>query len=360
MTMRVAHVLDSLRLGGTESQCVALVRALAARGVENRLTHFELGPLREQLDAPHVFVDRLDAGGFLRPGFPRLVRRLARDYRAWRPDVVQTYGFYTNLPGLLAGRLARVPVLVAGQRGLGTSLTPAQRRVDRLARLLAHTTVVNAEALRTRLAREETYGRVDVIPNCVIERGPVTPSQEPVVGMVANFRHPKDHATFLRAAVLVAEKVPTAEFHLVGTGPDEPSIRALAAELELERRLRFLGGRPPDAVWAAINRFSVSVLSSLSEGMPNVVLEAMLAARPVVATAVGGVTEIVRHGETGYVVPPRDANALAAPIAGLLKDPERAARMGAAARATVLTAHSPERMVDNFVRLWTILREERA
>jgi glycosyltransferase involved in cell wall biosynthesis len=178
--------------------------------------------------------------------------------------------------------------------------------------------------------------------------------------MVANFRHPKDHATFLRAASLVADTVPTAEFHLVGEGPEEAAVRALADALGLSARVRFLGGLAPDAVWAALNRFGVSVLSTLSEGMPNAVLEAMLAARPVVATAVGGVTELVRPGETGYLVPARDASALAAPIASLLKDPARAARMGAAGRAHVLAAHGVDRMVDGFLRLWAALGERRS
>jgi glycosyltransferase involved in cell wall biosynthesis len=108
-------------------------------------------------------------------------------------------------------------------------------------------------------------------------------------------------------------------------------------------------------VWTAVNRFAVSVLSSLSEGMPNAILEAMLAARPIVATAVGGITEVVEDGVTGYLVPPRDASALAAPIAALLKDPEQAARMGAAGRARALTAHSVDRMVDDFLSLWRSL-----
>jgi glycosyltransferase involved in cell wall biosynthesis len=246
MTVRVAHVLDSLSLGGTETQATTLVRGLAARGIENRLTHFRPGPLRDHLDLPHVTVDRLDSEGFLRPSFPRLVRRLARDFRAWGATVVQTYGFHTNLPGLLAGRLARVPVLVAGKRGFGTALTPAQRRVDRLARLLAHTTVVNAHFLRAQLEATETYTRrIDVIPNCVVDRGAaiVTPSPDPVVGMVANFRYPKDHATFLKAALLVAETVPAVEFHLIGAGPGEAEARALVAALELGPRVRFRGWR---------------------------------------------------------------------------------------------------------------------
>ena len=355
MTLRVTHVLDSLNLGGTESQCVALVRGLAARGVENRVVHWQLGPLRERLDGPGVVVDRLDFDGFLRPGFARLVRRLAHDFRAWRTDVVQSYGFYTNVPAVLAGRLARVPIIVAGRRGLATHLSAAQYRVDRLVRRLAHATVVNADAIRARLAAEEGDRQVAVIANCVVERGPVAPIHEPIVGMVANFRAPKDHATFLRAAALVAEKVPIAEFHLIGAGPGEREARALAEELRLGTRVRFLGALAPDAVWAALNRFGVSVLSSLSEGMPNAVLEAMLAARPVVATDVGGVKEVVRHGTTGYLVAARDASALAAPIARLLKDPDAAARLGAAGRAHVLAAHGVDRMVDDFLRLWRSL-----
>jgi glycosyltransferase involved in cell wall biosynthesis len=232
--------------------------------------------------------------------------------------------------------------------------------VDRLARLLAHATVVNARSLRAELAAAETYGRVEVIPNCVIDRGGVTPSPDPVVGMVANFRHPKDHATFLKAALLVSETVPAAEFHLVGAGPGEPEARALVETLGLHARVRFLGGLPPEAGWAAMARFSVSVLSTLSEGMPNVVLEAMAAARPVVATAVGGVPEIIEEGETGYLVPPRDANALAAVVAGLLKDPEHAARIGAAARTYVLATHGADRMVDAFLALWTSLGARRS
>jgi glycosyltransferase involved in cell wall biosynthesis len=282
------------------------------------------------------------------------VRRLARDLRAWRADVVQGYGFYTNLPALLAACLARVPVRVAGQRGFNSHLRPAQRRVDRLVRRLAQVTVVNAHAIARRLRAEGEGRPVVVIPNGVPERGEAAPIQDLVVGMVANFRAPKDHATFLRAAVLVAEKVPIAEFHLVGAGAGEAQARALVAQLGLGERVRFLGSLPPDAVWDALDRFGVAVLSSLSEGMPNTVLEAMLAGRPVVATAVGGVPELVQDGVTGYLVPPRDASAMASPIAHLLKDLPLAARLGEAGRAYVSAAFGVDRMVDDYLRLWRV------
>jgi glycosyltransferase involved in cell wall biosynthesis len=353
--LRVAHVIDSLNLGGTETQCVALVRGLAGRGIDNRVVHGRPGPLRDLLEIPHVSVTALLCQGFFRPGFVRYVHRLARELAAWRADVVQTYGFYTNLPGLIAARVARVPVRVAGKRGYDPHLSATQRLVDRLGRRLADATVVNAQALRAWLHAEEGARNVHVITNCVLERGPLVPITDPIVGMVANFVPPKDQRTFLRAAALVAERVPTAEFHLVGTGPQEAAARALALELGLGSRVRFLGRLTPEAVWAALGRFGVSVLSSLSEGMPNAVLEAMLAARPVVATKIPGIDEVVQHGVTGYLVPPRDASALAAAVTQLLKDPGLAASMGDAGRRRILVAHGPERMVDEFLRLWQSL-----
>jgi glycosyltransferase involved in cell wall biosynthesis len=353
--MRVAHLIDSLNLGGTETQCAALVRGLAARGIENLVVFNHPGPLRDRFEVPGVSLAHVPCDGFVRAGFPLYVRRLAREFAAWGADVVQTYGTYTNLPGLLAGRFARVPVLAAGKRGFDPHLSPALRRIDRVARRLAHATVANSEALGEWLVREERTRGVTVITNCVLERAPVTPAQDPVVGMVANFQPWKDHETFLRAAALVAEQVPTAQFHLVGDGPNAEAARALTADLGLGSRVCFVGRLGRDEVWTALGRFAVSVQSSFSEGMPNAVLEAMLAARPVVATDIPGMREVVEHGITGYLVPPRDPAGLAAAITRLLEDPELAIRIGAAGRRHVLTAHGQDRMVDDFLRLWRAL-----
>jgi glycosyltransferase involved in cell wall biosynthesis len=360
VSLRVLHVLDTLRLGGTEAQVVALVRALADRDVVNHVVYFHSGPLATGLTGPEVTTERLGVHGFFRPGFARVVVRLARAIRKHRADVVQSYGFYTNLPAVLAGRLAGARAIVAGRRGFATHLTPAQRRVDRLVCRLAHRTVVNAEALRMRLIEQEG-ARPDalvVIPNCVVERGPVTAAHDPIVGMVANFRPPKDHTTFLQAAARVVETVPTAEFHLVGAGDDQAPARQLADTLGLGSRVSFLGALEPDAVWAAINRFAVAVLSSRSEGMPNAVLEAMAAARPVVATAVGDVPVVVRDGVTGLLVPAGDAAALGAAIGRVLKDPALAADLGAAGRREVLANYGSARMAEAFRSLYRDLGAE--
>lgn len=357
MSLRVMHILDSLELGGTETQAVALVRALAERGVPNHVVHFRSGPLAAGLTGAGVTTAPMELRGFVRPGFPRLLLRLARTLRAHGTTVVQSYGFYTNLPAVLAGRLAGVRALIAGRRGFGRHLSPAQRRVDRLACRLAHRTVVNASVLRARMLEDEGVrpDTVVLIPNCVAERGPVTPAQDPIVGMVANFRPPKDHATFLQAAARVLSTVPTAEFHLVGAGPEEATVRGLADTLGLGDRVRFLGALEPDAMWAALNRFAVAVLCSRSEGLPNAVLEAMVAARAVVATAVGDVPAVVRDGVTGLLVPAGDAGALGAAIGRILKDPALAADLGAAARRQALAAYGPARMADAFVDLYRAL-----
>lgn len=357
MSLSVVHVLDSLRLGGTESQAVTLTRSLAERGVASHVVHFQTGPLAARLDVPGVTTERMELHGFVNIGFARLVLRLARALRTRGADVVQSYGFYTNLPAVLAGRLAGVRAIVAGRRGFGTSLTPAQRRVDALACRLAHRTVVNAAALREHMVSHEgaRSGAIAVIPNCVATRGPITPAQDPIVGMVANFRPPKDHATFLHAATRVVDTVPTAEFHLVGSGSEEAATRRLADALGIARHVRFLGGLEPDAVAAAINRFAVAVLSSRSEGMPNAVLEAMVAARPVVATAVGDIPAIVRDGQTGFLVAPGDADGMSAAIGRILKDPALAAQLGDAGRRLALSAHGPERMAEAFLDVYRAL-----
>jgi glycosyltransferase involved in cell wall biosynthesis len=357
MSLRVVHVLDSLRLGGTEMQAVALARALTAHGVANHLVYSHSGPLAARLTASGVTTEHIEMPGLLHPALLGFVLRLARTLRARRADVVQSYGFYRNLAVVIAGRLAGVRAIVTGRRGFGTHLTPAQHRIDRLAYRLAHRTVVNAGVLRARLIEHDGVrpDTVVVIPNCVAEGGPVTPARDPIVGMVANFRPPKDHVTFLHAAARVAAIVPTAEIHLVGAGPEQAAARRLAGTLALDSRVTFLGALAPDQVWAALNRFAVAVLASWSEGMPNSVLEAMAAARPVVATAVGDVPSVVRDGVTGFVVPPGDAPALAAAIARLLKEPSLAAQMGTAAREYVLAAHGPERMARTFLDLYRTL-----
>jgi L-malate glycosyltransferase len=362
--MRVLHVIDNLSPGGTERQCLDLVRSMTARGVDTAVLYARGGALLGEFERTGATVQAAPAVSFRSPRAVVGVGQLARMIARWAPDVVQTYGFYSDLPGLPAAFLARVRVRVAGRRDLGSALSPSQRAANRWTWKLAHRIVVNSEAVREDVFRRDQVARdkVVVIRNGVDLRrwmtaapgaGDAVPA---VVGMVAHFRPQKDHVMFLRAAQEVRKAMPSVRFCLVGAGPLESTIREAAERSGLGPHVDFLVGLEGDAVRAAMSRFRVSVLSSKdNEGLPNTVLESMAIGLPVVATAVGGTPEVVEEGETGFLVPAGDAAGLASRIVRLLQEPERARAMGERARKKIACQFSLERMGDQFLELYRTL-----
>ncbi len=359
--MRVIHVIDNLSPGGTEKQCVALVRGLSEKGVENAVFYFRPGPLLTELERLGITLHALPCVGFRSWRFPPMLMGLARAMRHWRPDVVQTYGFYSNTPGLPAALLAGVPVRIGGRRDLGEQISPAQRRVDQWILKLAHRVVANSEAVRGRLLNTEGIRpeKVVVIRNGLDLRGwPPSDGSEvktgtALVGMVAHFRPQKDHATFLRAAKEILAVLPPVRFQLVGFGALEETTRNLASQLGVAAHVEFLGVLKGDTLRAAVRRFHVSVLTSKNnEGLPNAVLESMAAGVPVVATAVGGTAEILEDGVTGFVVPPEAPTAVAERVIRLLKEPLLARRIGESGRRKIENEFTIERMVDQFHDLY--------
>src|SRR5262249_9557960 len=139
-----------------------------------------------------------------------------------------------------------------------------------------------------------------------------------VIGIVASLLAIKDHATLLRALGLLAPEWPTARLVVVGQGPELDDLRRLASELGVASVVRFAGLRPQGPSFHFL--FDISVLSSVSEGFPNSLVEAMAAGRPIVATDVGGVRDAVRDRENGLLVPPRAPAAFADALRTLLRD----------------------------------------
>ncbi len=359
--MRVIHIIDNLSPGGTEMQCLALVRGLSQNGVENAVFCFRSGPLLEELKRLGTIVRALPCGSFRSWHFPFRLTGLARAMRQWRADVVQTYGFYSSTPGLPAAFLARVPVRIAGRRDLGDQISPAQRRVDRWSWRFAHRVVANSEAVRRNLIATQYVPPEKVVvirngldlQNWPVWNGAEIDTGDVVVGMLAHFREQKDHATFLRAAKEILAVIPTVRFHLLGSGALEGDTHNFADQLGISSHVEFLGALQGDALRAAVRRFRVSVLTSKNnEGLPNAVLESMAASVPMVATAVGGVEEILEDGVTGFVVPPETPTAVAKQVIRLLKEPLLARRIGQAGRRKVEKEFTIERMVDQFHDLY--------
>ena len=146
-------------------------------------------------------------------------------------------------------------------------------------------------------------------------------------------RPEKDLETFLLAARGIRDAIPSAEFLVIGDGPAGNMLKSLAGDLRLSESVHFLGERPdvPDLLAA----LDILVMTSYTESFPNAILEAMAMGKPVVATNVGGIPEVVAQGQTGFLVAPRDPKAIADRVLSLCQDSTRRHEMGKAARARV-------------------------
>jgi glycosyltransferase involved in cell wall biosynthesis len=163
-----------------------------------------------------------------------------------------------------------------------------------------------------------------------------------IIGNIARFFPNKDHACLLKAFKLVVEKIPSAKLLIAGDGPLRNELLELTEELALTSTVKFLGNRRD--IPELLRIFDVFALSSIKEGLPITLLEAMASEVPTVATDVDGNPELVVHNQTGYIVPARDPNSLADKIITLLMDKEKAKRMGEMGRVRAEEEFSFEKM----------------
>lgn len=348
MKANVLLFIDSFNQGGTERQVVQLARLLRESGrYEVHLACLKReGVLRAEAErAGFRDIPEFRLKSFRDLNAVRQVRRLSRLLKEREIALVETHDFYTNIFGMAGAALGRTPVRIASRRETEGVRTPAQKWAEHRAFQLAHAIVANSEAVRRHLMRDgvpaekivTVYNGMDtarVAPRTDLRRDEVlrgfglpAGDRRRFVTIVANLRHSvKDQATFLRAAQRVRAEVPYAAFVLAGEGELMEEMRSLAAGLGLEHDAFFIGGcaNVPDLLAVS----DVCVLSSRAEGFSNSIMEYMAAARPVVATDVGGAAEQIVEGETGFIVPPGDDERMAERIILLLKEPSLAKEMG--------------------------------
>jgi glycosyltransferase involved in cell wall biosynthesis len=366
---RVCLLIGQLGMGGTEKQLVLLAEGLRARGIDTTvLVMFDGGPREDALRAAgvpvvHLGFRRRSAGWRMPAANLAAFLRLARHLRRIRPDVLHAFLFHGYVPAAPAGRLARVPVLVAGRRSLADFKRgrPLLLAVERIATGMTDHLVANADAVAedTRAERGVRPGKVTVVRNGLPDSAfdPVPPADLatplPLVLCVANLIVYKGHRHLLDAVATLAGRGLPCTLALAGDGPERPRLERQAARLGVD--VRFLGTRSD--VERLLARADVAVLASLEEGMSNAVMEAMAAGRPVVATDVGDTGELLRG--RGVLVPPADPEALARGLERVLTDPELAGRLSRAARAWSRDQLPVGTMVDRHVRLYTELLERK-
>ncbi len=340
--LRVCFLIDGLARAGTETQLVALIRHLDRDRVLPYLCLLDgRGAESRALEPEGCAVLRLGVRQLLGPGGVSGAWRLSRFLRRKRIDVLQAYFPDSTYLGVLAGRLAGVPRMVRTRNNANHWMTPVHRALGRAMNPLVSATLCNSEAGRQAVLADEKPDPTSVF---VIENGvdldrfagvaPVESTRDlgrpQRVGLVANLRPIKGVDLFLRAAARVAAAHPDVTFQVAGEGSERAALEQLIGELGLVRRVA-LEGRTAD-IPGFLAGLDVAVLCSHSEGTPNAVLEFMAAGRPIVATAVGAIPDLIEDGTHGLLVPPGDPNRLAEAVSRLLDDRALAAGLGAAAR----------------------------
>jgi glycosyltransferase involved in cell wall biosynthesis len=301
--------------------------------------------------------------------------RMVRLIRQQRPDIVHTHMAKAGTVGRLAGRLCRVPLIVHTYHGhvFHGYFSPVKTRmfltIERALGQMTDRIIVVGDGQRNELA---TYGvapfdKLEPIrlglelgqfldaegSRGLLRRDLGIDADVPLIGIVARLVPIKNHEVFLEAALRVLESIPSARFLIIGDGERRAELEALVARRGLAPSVRLLGWRRDMvAVYADLD---VVALTSLNEGSPVALIEALAAARPVVSTAVGGVPEVVLDGVTGLTVPPSDPAAVAEAMLALLVDRDLAQRLGLAGRRHVYPRYDSVRLVDDVRNLY--LRE---
>ena len=345
--IRVLFVVPALPVGGAERHLTTMLpRMDPARFTPSVICIGEEGELFSTLRAAGIEAAALRLH---KRQAVRALIELVMTMRRTRPDVVVVQGYNAETLGRIAARIAGVKHTinwVHNASGLVQRGT-VRRTVDRALTRWTSAYFGVAEAQRPYLVDELGHpdDKIRVIYNGVdlaqfrtsTDRAVLAEfgfaENDPVVGIVAVLRPEKDHVNLLRAARTVVDELTNARFLIIGDGPTRPQLEALCTELGITPNVHFAGSR--DDVARLLPAIDVFALTSTSECFPISVLEAMACARPAVCSAVGGIPEVIKDGETGYLVPPKNPLQLAARLVRLLRDPQTARRMGSAARARV-------------------------
>lgn len=361
MPVRIAYLIGHLRTGGTQKHLYELLRRLDRSRFAPRVYCLKRqGAMIEDLEGLGIQVDDLQIGASLSE--PKSLLRLigfARQLRKSRVSLLHCYLPRANFFGAIAGRLARVPAVLISKRSLESQETLKQVFLCRIAdawadALLANSQEVWRHASEVGRCRPE---KLRLVPNGIdIERYRKPCSngfhdERPIVGTVLRLEPVKGPDVFVEAAGRIAAKMPQARFIVIGEGTLRQDLERRAASLGLENRIQFLGER--DDVAEILPSFSVFLLPSMVEGMSMALLEAMAAARPIVATRVGGNVDLIRDQETGLLVSPGDPDEMAAAVLRLLKDTGWAKRLGHAAQGTVVNHYSADGMVEKIERIYS-------
>jgi glycosyltransferase involved in cell wall biosynthesis len=362
--IRVLALITSLGIGGAERQLCSVTEALITRGLQvNIVTMLEpvsqsaqFTPAGVPVTALHMTKGQLSI---------RSLREAVRTTKEIKPHVILSFNYPANVLGRLLGAVCRVPVVITSLQNTffgGIHRDIVLRLTDCLTTLNVPNSNCGARALIRRrvAARSKTvviWNGIDVVQWNRDARIPGDsandPRREPGAFhwmAVGRLEPQKDYSTLLAACQILGKGTTSFRLWIAGSGPLNDQLREELRRRSLEAIVKFIGRRSD--IPSLLARSDAFVLSSAWEGSPNVVLEAMTVGLPVVATAVGGVPELIKQNETGYLVPPQEPESLAnAMLEMMSRSTEQRLQMGEAARARVEAHYSLEVVVDRWESL---------
>jgi glycosyltransferase involved in cell wall biosynthesis len=356
-------------MGGSERNITQLLEGIDANKFRLYVARFASAHLAGDMKNKDVAIMNLKGAGIYTLSGLRNLVFLKRFVGEKEISLILTYHESSDFYGLALSFICHIPV-ISSRRDMGFKTKAHHRLAYRLGGRYFDWVATVSDAVRQEVIKRRWFreGRTSTIYNGIntanYENGHdgMTLKEKlgihtkcPVVGMVANLRKIKGYHYFLEASSIIHRYNHHVQFLIIGNEWTEPGftiteLKRYGEKIGVSQNLHFLGER--EDVADLISLFDVAVLASLSEGFSNVILEYMASSKPVVATEVGGNPEIVVHGETGLLVPPADAQALADAILSILEDEEMALRYGAAGKKRVEDKFELRKMVREYENLF--------
>ena len=368
--IKICYIIGQLGKGGAERQLYELVKGIDRKKFEPIVISLSQGGYWSEkfrkLNVQMIELERKKNREFTR------LFKLIKLLKSIKPDIIHTYMFTANSYGRIAAFIAGTPIIIASERSsieIGKDKNRFGIYIDKLLASFTHGIICNSQKASESLVKRYSFNakKIFTVHNGINVAGFLKkPSYNPkkklvqkIVGAVGRLQPVKNHRLFLDMAKIVSEKSDnnSIKFAIVGEGVLRNELEEYSQHLRIENKIVFLGERNdiPDL----LQSMDIFVMTSLYEGMSNAIMEAMAAGLPVVATEVGGNSELVIDGETGFLCPSNDAMALADRVASLINSEKESERMGENGRKRMLNEFGIEKMIKETENIYMKLFEQR-
>lgn len=341
---KIVHLITDLKIGGEAMVLLSILPRLNKMGFENIICCLSSNLHQDSMEEIDLIAQ------FIRKGIKvinleikskneyKVIFRLIRALRRERPFILHTYLFHPNIMGRIIGRLFKIPIIISSVVSVDDWKKWYHCLLEKITSYLANMIIVNSEAVKLRLIRRDKIAvdKIKVLYHGVnINKFDLRTADSKkfrkelhlsddtfIIGTVCRLHEVKGIEYLLKAYSIISKQIEDSLLIIVGDGPKKKDLEDYSMQMGISPNVIFLGSRHdiPDI----LATFSIFVISSLWEGIPNTVFEAMAMKVPIVSTDVGGISEILENGITGYLVNPCDSSSMAESILNVYNNTESA------------------------------------